>query len=180
MKGLSAAVELAYRASSNGYLVEYVVLSASIIDASLRMALILQHQLDTSSTEIPKELLYQGEGDKAVSERSIYRRALEAGLITEKLFERLQDLYSERNKVVHRYIVSDITTMDAFRIARDFEETVPLIRDAVSIVEEKQIESGVGMTRPSTSEEPHPDLSSWGTDKHGAEWLARAIKKEAT
>lgn len=180
LKGLSAAVELAHRASSNGFLIEYIILAGSIIDAALRMALVLQHQLDTSSSDIPDELLYQGEGDKALSERTVYRRALEAGLITRELFERLQDLYSDRNKVVHRYIISDITTEDAFRIARGFEDAIPIVNEAVWLVEEKQIGRGVGMTRSAAGDMSQEDLSSWAKDKHGAEWLARAIKRRAT
>ena len=55
---------------------ESVVLSAAVIDGTLRMGLILKHQLETNTNDLLEEFLYQEEEEKGISEREIYRRAL--------------------------------------------------------------------------------------------------------
>jgi hypothetical protein len=81
---------------------------------------------------------------------------------------------------VHRYVISDITTADVFEIARGFEETLPMVNAAVGAVERRQLELGVGMTRSEDTEFGQEDLLSWAKDKHGAQWLTRAMKRRPT
>ncbi len=66
------------------------------------MGLILQHQLNTRSSELLEELLLQTEVDPIVSEREIYRRAAQEDVIDSSLSRKLEELYSKRNRVVHR------------------------------------------------------------------------------
>ena len=178
LKGMAAAAQLAKRASSNGYLVEYIILAGSIIDGLLRMGLVLHHQIETSSTDIPEELMLQGEQDATVSEREIYKRSLAAGVIDASLFDRLNVLYSERNRVVHRYVISDITTENVFDTARGFEDVIPLVNGAVHAVEERQIELGVGMTTRGAHLMGERGIVDWASGKHGADWLIEAMRRE--
>ena len=158
-------------------LVEYIILAGSIIDGLLRMGLVLQHEIETSSTRIPEDLLLQRELDSAVSEREIYKLSLSAGIIDASLFDRLNTLYSERNRVVHRYVISDITTENVFDTARGFEDAIPLVNDAVYAVEERQIELGVGITTRGGLRVDERDITNWSASKHGADWLADALRQ---
>lgn len=90
MNGLAAAVQLLNRAGTNGFFIEYVCLATSVIDAILRIGIILKHQLKSRNNEIIDELLSQREEDKIISEREIYRKALKEGIITQALFAQLE------------------------------------------------------------------------------------------
>lgn len=181
MNGLTAAAQLKQRAAENGFMVEVIILCASIIDGALRIGLVLQHQIETKSTEVPEDLVYQRDEDKVISEREIYRRALNAGVIKQALFDELQDLFTARNRVVHRYIISDITTEKVFKIAHRFEKAIELVNDAIWIVEDRQTQLGVGMARKTPRKAPKEDslkeMDAMAKDKHGAEWLARILEK---
>src|SRR5437870_733748 len=97
MEGFVAATQLLQRARENGFLVEFVCLAASVIDGALRIALILQHQLQTGSAAILDDLLYQSDEDRIIPERVIYKRALEHGVIDQTLFDQPENLYAKRN-----------------------------------------------------------------------------------
>lgn len=166
MNGFVAANKLLTRAGQNGFLVEYVCLATSVLDAMLRISLILQHQIKTRTDEIPGELLYQGEAAKIITEREIYRKALKEDIIDEELFVQLNKLHDERNMVVHRYIISDITTRQVLDIGIQYEKIIPVIGDEIRRLEEKQIELGVGMT-VSGSEVAKSQLDEMSAKKHG-------------
>jgi hypothetical protein len=146
MKGFFAANQLMNRAGNKGCFVEYVCLATSIVDGLLRMGLVLKHQLDSHSSEIPTELIYQAYDAKIISERIIYKKALEKFIIAHDHFVRLKDLYTRRNKVVHRYIISEITTDQVLQIASDYQEIIDVIEDQIRQLENQQIESSVGIT----------------------------------
>lgn len=97
MNGCEAATELFTRAFAEGFPTEAVVLGAAVIDSVLRIALVLDHQIRTKSDQLLMELLYQGADDRAVTERQVYRRSLDSGVIPKELFDELETLYSERN-----------------------------------------------------------------------------------
>jgi hypothetical protein len=48
--------------------------------------------------------------------------------------------------VIHRYIISRITTSDVLDIAIRYENMVQFLSDRVHTIEEQQIERGVGIT----------------------------------
>jgi uncharacterized protein YutE (UPF0331/DUF86 family) len=181
MNGFVAATQLLARAANNGFMVEFIVMTASVIDGALRIGLVLQHQIDTQSSGIPNDLVYQRDEEKTDSERRIYRRSLEKQIIDQKLFDELQNLFTERNRVIHRYIISDITTDQVFRIACRFEKTIQRIHDAVWKVEERQIQLGIGMSHKSSATPSTAgitsQLDSMAHTKHGAEWLAWTLRK---
>jgi len=165
MNGFVAAYELLTRAGRNGFLVEYVCLATSVIDAMLRVGLILQHQIKTRTDEIIDEVVYQGDGAKIITEREVYREALKECIIDEELFTQLNKLYDERNMVVHRYIISDITTHRVLDIGIRYEKIIPVIGEKIRRLEEEQIQLGVGMT-VSGSEVTKSQLDEMSAKKH--------------
>jgi len=144
--GVAAATELYNRASEGGSFVESVCLGASLVDATLRIGVVLQEQIDKRTRDIPLELVFQGPKDKAISERDVYRRALAASVIDESTFTQLQGLYDDRNRVIHRYIISRITTSEVLDIAIRYEHVIEALRKRIWEIEERQIHENVGIT----------------------------------
>lgn len=181
MKGFSAARLLLNRAADNGYFIEYVCLATSFVDGLLRTALILQHQLETKTSDILDDLLYQADEDKIIFEREIYSRVLQAGIITQSLFEELEFLYNERNKVVHRYIISEITTEQVLHIALRYDKLIPEVADSVRKLEDEQIRTGIGMTvssgqvPPSIRGSGKAQIHKLAAEKHGNPNLAKKL-----
>jgi len=176
MNGFTAAVELEMRAAKKGCFVECVVLSAAVIDSTLRMGLILKHQLETNTNNLLDELLYQEEDAKGISEREIYRRALARNIITQETYDSLSALYDLRNRVIHRYIISMITTKDVLDIASKYESLKHQVSDHVAELEKEQIRRGVGMTVSGDSENLSETLENVALCKHGDNNLAEALR----
>lgn len=90
MAGFVAARELHARAGNAGSFVECVCLGASLVDALLRIGLVLQYQLHNRTRNIPLDLVFQGPSDQSASEREIYKRAQAWHVIDDHIFEELQ------------------------------------------------------------------------------------------
>lgn len=183
MNAFAAASQLLARAGQNGFFVEYVCLATSVVDATLRMGLTLRRQIETQSNDIPDEYLLQSEEDKIISERQIYRDALKQRVIDEPLFERLDGLYKKRNRVIHRYIISDISTNDVLEIGIEYERVIPEVAKHVKEIESEQIQLGVGMTvaTPAVGKDEMQELlDEMSSKKHGSPILDRALKKRNT
>jgi hypothetical protein len=176
MVGFTAAVELDNRAATKGCFVECVVLSAAVIDGTLRMGLILKHQLETNSQDLLDELLYQEEDEKGISEREIYKRSLAKRIVTKETYDRLNDLYDRRNRVIHRYIISMITTKDVLDVAYAYDSLKHEVSDQVAELEKEQIRLGVGMTVSGNSENLSDTLERIAISKHGDDNLAEALR----
>ena len=176
MNGFAAANQLLSRAGQNGFFIEYVCLATSVVDAMLRTGLILQHQIEHQTSEVLGELVYQEKGDKGIPEREIYKKALEQDIINEELFAQLEDLYNKRNRVIHRYIISDITTRQVLDIAMQYEKVIPVISKGISKLEQTQIELGVGMTVTGT-EVTKSQINEMCARKHCDPSLIRALKE---
>jgi hypothetical protein len=73
IKGVAAASQLLSRATKNGYFIEAICLASNLIDAQLRIGLVLQHQINTKSSDIPIELIHQKSNSKKYSEREIFK-----------------------------------------------------------------------------------------------------------
>jgi len=183
VKGLLAAKQLLIRAQKNGCFIESVCLSASIIDASLRIGIILKHQLNTKSDHLLNELLLQSDDDNITSEREIYNRSLRENIITKSTFSKLELLYKERNKVIHRYIISKITTEQVLSITIDYELIIHEIREALGLLEKQQIKEKIGMTIHSHSlsksdlNKHSQSIIKMINEKHGNKHLAEQLKK---
>ena len=165
MNGFAAATKLLNRAGQNGFLVEYVCLATSVIDAVLRIGIILKYQLKNKTDEVLDELLYMEDEDKIVSEREVYRKAREQDIIDEESFEHLNHLYKKRNRVVHRYIISNITTRKVLDIAIQYERLIPVVSKQIATLEEQQLELGIGMTIAG-SEVTKSQLDRMAAEKH--------------
>jgi len=149
MKGLGAASQLLYLSKNKGCFIECVCLSATIIDASLRIGIILKHQLDNKTNSILTDLIYQSDEDKIITEREVYKKALSVGVINQGISDKLELLYKQRNKVVHRYIISEITTEKIILIAQEYEYVIDYIKKCLDKLEIRQINEGIGMTKTS-------------------------------
>ena len=179
MNGFVAAVQLSHRAGKNGFFIEYILLIASIIDGMLRISLMLQYQIETKSYKVLDALLYQSIEDKIISERKIYKISLDKKIISKKLFDDLEKLYKQRNRVIHRYIISDISTKEVLNIGIQYEQVKYLVSDCVETLESKQIKSGIGMTRReknTTKENLHKMLNEMSSKKHNNIILNRTLK----
>src|SRR6266568_3259396 len=178
--GVAAATELYNRASERGSFVESVCLGASLVDAMLRIGLILQKQINERTRDIPLELVFQQPSDKPISERDIYRRALAISVIDDSTFMQLQAFYDERNRVIHRYIISRITTSEVLDIAIRYEHMITALRKRLYEIEERQIRENVGITVRGPAlegEEGQRFLEEFADEKHTTA-LARLLRRK--
>jgi len=176
MDGLVAAYELPQRAAQNGFFIEYICLAASIIDGHLRMGLIFEHQLETCSSELLEELLLQTDIDPIIPEREIYRRAAQKGVINDGLAVKLAELYTKRNRVVHRFLISELTTHEVLQIAAEFEQLLPTVSTAVGDLEARQVQLGIGMSRSGEMPGLGRRLGEMSAKKHGNPLLAKLLR----
>ncbi|HEX7025715.1 MAG TPA: hypothetical protein VF268_00595 [Gammaproteobacteria bacterium] len=174
--GFTAAIELYNRAGKIGAFIESVCLAASIIEASLRMGLVLKHQINMQSSDILDELLFQGEEDKVTVERKIYDRALHEGVINQKLFSTLEELYKDRNRVVHRYIISELTTEEVLSIAIKYDKAIQDVSSAVEVLENEQIQRGIGITRSDIVEFDMKEYFDLASNKHGKRGFVNKLR----
>jgi len=169
VRGFSGARELYQRAIDNNSYIELVCLGASIIDATLRIGIILKHQIDTESDEQISELLQQEDDDKIINEKDVYQRALDNKVIDKGVYDNLINLYESRNRVIHRYIISEITTQQVGEIAKCYYDTFNIVKEKIVELEDKQKELGIGMTVDIKGHENEIGawLKSLAKDKHG-------------
>jgi len=180
MASLMASFDLKMKAMKSKSLVELLIITANQIDAYLRMAIVLTKQLDDKTERIDIKLLFQGETDSPVMERKIYQQAKDHGIIDQATFDTLELLYRERNKVVHRYIITDFKTRDLYKIVYDYEVASETVRLALKTVEDRQFKEGIGIYGGKDPSQ-HPDsrdlqvLYSQINDKHLLRELSRKI-----
>lgn len=146
LNGVAAASELYGKAARNGSIIETVCLAANLIDAKLRIGIILARQLERGDKSIDVDLLLQTPTDRPIFEKEIYAIARKEGVIYASLEQELRRVYDDRNRVIHRYIITDITTDDVLAIGIAYEHAIEEVRRAIWTLERKQIDLGVGMT----------------------------------
>ena len=178
---LAASHDLLENAYINNSHIELVVLLANQIDAYLRLSIILKQQLNNKTNNIEIKYLFQGDNEKGISERKIFSRAKDLGIINEELFKDLNNLYSLRNRVIHRYIISFIKTRDIAKIAFDYTFLNEKIRLILGEIEELQFKCGFeiygkGYKKDDKITEPdYRRAISWINDKHLLDKLKRKI-----
>jgi hypothetical protein len=145
MSSIAATIDLRNRAIDNGSFIEYIVLTANHIDAMLRSAIILTNQLENGNKDIDTSILFQSETDKPIIEKEIYKRALDKKIIDQTLFDELFLLYNDRNKVVHRYIITDIRTEEILEIAMKYDKIDVKINSILNALEKRQFDLGIGL-----------------------------------
>lgn len=163
MNSYAASVDLLQRAYDNGSAIEITVLLSNQIDALLRLVLILKKQLDDKSNIIDTTLIYQREHDKPVMEKQVYRMALENGIINKDLHDKLYILYDQRNKVIHRYIITDLLTKNVFETAFEYSQIEKQIGKIVKEYEQMQYIAKIGIY--GIAESPDKPLSNEEQDE---------------
>lgn len=182
MAALGASFDLRNSARERGCLVELIVVLANQIDAYLRLCLTMKKQLDLATNDLDVSLLYQGPSDKPILEREVYRRAEKAGIIDESLFQQLEILYGQRNRIVHRYIISDIRTTEMYNIAEQYEKAFESVRLQVEQLENQQFAAHIGIYGgPRDPQSPHSEsdvtfMMSMINDKHLLDHFKREIE----
>lgn len=153
LQGVDATSLMLSKAVENKAFIEATCLLASQIDALLRIGIVLMKQLINKNSEIEVEWIYQGLTDTKISEKEIYLKSKEIGIIDETIYKTLYNYYDNRNRVVHRFIISEITLAEIESIAFDYYQIQKEINSIVYKIESEQIELNVGMTTYSTKNE---------------------------
>jgi hypothetical protein len=146
LQGIGATNLMLNKAIENKAFIEATCLLGTQIDSLLRIAIVLQHQLINKNMVIEKEWIYQGTTDKKKSEKDIYKKAKDLGIIDEAMFDDLYKLYEDRNRVVHRFIISEITLADVESISYEYYQVRENIKQIVDDIESEQIKQNIGMT----------------------------------
>lgn len=173
MSSIAATIDLRNRAFKNESYIELVVLLANHIDALLRLSLILSEQIKNKNDFIDTTLIFQSSSDKPIMEKKIYERALTEGIIGQNFYDSLFNLYDERNKVVHRYIITDLKTRDVIKIVMEYSLILEKVDTIIETLEETQFQSKIGIYGTDTP--PKKPINKIGLkriisnikDKHG-------------
>ena len=158
MEGIHAwALRTAYARDSRNW-VETVVLQVGLLDALLRIGIILKRQLKAGNSDIELKLIYQGEDSGYYGERQIYNMARDESVIDEQFHKTLNTAYDQRNRSIHRLLLSEITFGDLHRVSSLYESLIQECSNDIFKLEEEQIRTGRGMTRRGKA----PDLADEG------------------
>lgn len=147
LQGVGATAAILNKAVINKAFIEATCVLANQIDALLRIGIVLKKQIINSNSEIEIEWIYQGPNDKKKTEKNIYTKAKEIGIINESLFNKLYHLYEDRNRVVHRFIISEITIAEIETIAYNYYQLQEQINKIIFNIESEQIKLNIGMTK---------------------------------
>jgi hypothetical protein len=170
MKGVAASTAILNNAVENKSFIEVTCILANQIDALLRIGIVLKNQLLNKNDDIDEQWVYQGPNDKRKSEKDIYQKAKSLGIIDEVIYNKLFTLYEDRNRVVHRFIISEITLAEVEDIAFGYYQIMNEINRIIYEIEQEQIKRGVGMTTVVKSGEINEllgNLEKWIDEKLG-------------
>jgi len=160
LQGVGASSLILSKAIKNKAFIEATCILANQIDALLRIGIILKKQINNGNGEIETEWIYQGAKDKIKSEKDIYKKSLELNILNKSQFENLFSLYNDRNRVIHRFVISEITLAEVEDIAYAYYQHQIEITQMIFEIESEQIRLGVGMTGVDNSEpNPKEDLN---------------------
>lgn len=161
LQGVGATSLILSNAISNKAFIEATCILASQIDALLRTGIILKKQIDNNNSDIEVEWIYQGLSDRKKSEKDIYNKALNLEIIDQTTLDELYILYDDRNRVIHRFIISEITLAEVEEIAYKYYEKTKSINKLIYNIESEQIKNKVGMTRTGEKDENNDGDSSF-------------------
>jgi len=157
LQGIGATNIILKRAFDNKAFIEATCILSNQVDSLLRISIVLKLQLLNRHDIIEKEWIYQGRNDKKKSEKDVYKRAKELAAIDDELFNELFALYEDRNRVIHRFIISEITLNEVEAISHKYYIIRERIKIIVDDLESEQIKLGIGMI---TSDENDPGNKS--------------------
>jgi len=146
LQGVGATSLILSKAVENKAFIEATCVIANQIDALLRIGIILKNQIVNSNREIETEWIYQGLSDKKKSEKDVYKKSLDLGIIDQSFFDELYKLYDDRNRVIHRFIISEITLAEVEEIAYKYHVKAEALNKIIYDLEAEQIKLNVGMT----------------------------------
>ncbi|WP_309046002.1 hypothetical protein [Marinobacter sediminicola] len=178
---LAASYDLLNNAIESESFIEVIAVATNQIDAFLRLSIVIAIQLQDETDEIKIKYLYQGDNERGIMERKIFENALKYNVITEEIYEELASLYKLRNRVIHRYIISDIKTRDLPHIAVKYLEAVEKVRLALRDLENKQTKCHFGVYGKKFGKVLAPDektikrLYANVNDKHLIDKLTRNV-----
>lgn len=135
------------RAKQNDFLIEALVLYASLVDGLCRIGLILKEQIDNNNSLINQSYIYQSDEVRGITEREIYKLSLNKHVISEDIFNKLSQLYDFRNKLIHRFFLSEIDYSKTKTYLSEYEEVYQVLYKTIFALETQQIMSGIGMTK---------------------------------
>lgn len=142
---LASSYDLRERALESKSHIEIIAIVSNQIDAYLRISIVLKKQLEQQTNNIEVKYLFQEENERGIMERNIYKEAKSLNIITQDLFDELNLLYDMRNRVIHRYIISYIKTIDIADTAVKYLLLSEKIRKILKSIEDEQIENGIGI-----------------------------------
>lgn len=154
---LAASFDLKESALESRALIEFILIVASQIDSYLRLCIVMKKQLNDRTDEFEEKYFYQGEKCKPITERAIYKEAKDLGVLSNENYESLSALYDLRNKIVHRFIISEIKTRDLVDIALDYDAASEEIRLSMKKLEDLQRHSKVGIYKDSAAADDEID-----------------------
>jgi len=141
-----AARQLLIRAHQTGSLIEAMVLYVSVIDGFLRIALVLNKQLAGDPQGDIDAYVQQVPGGAKFTEREIYTEAYLSGLIDDGLKAEITDLYEQRNAIIHRFFLTDLTYGNLGPLLDRYEILYEQCAAIVERLELRQVQEGKGMT----------------------------------
>ena len=158
LQGVGATALILSKAIENKSFIEATCILANQIDALLRIGIVLKNQTVNNNAEIELEWIYQGLTDKKKIEKEVYKKAKDLGIIEESLFNELYKLYDDRNRVIHRFIISEITFAEVEEISYKYYKVRQKVNTIIYDIEEEQIRLNIGMTRKSWDKETTDNL----------------------
>jgi len=147
LQGVGATSLMLSKAVKNKAFIEATCILANQIDALLRIGIVLKNQINNANSEIETEWIYQGLNDRKKSEKDIYKKSLELNILSQSDFDKLYSLYDDRNRVIHRFVISEITLAEVEDIAYEYYQKQQIINQIIFKIESEQIKLGIGMTR---------------------------------
>lgn len=165
LEGIAAMFFVLDQSLNNKCHIESICAQTNLTDAYLRCALILKNQINKTNKDIDIKWIYQGLDDKAIPEKRIYDEAFRENIINDNQLELLYKLYDERNRVIHRFIISEISYIDiediSYRCRLIFEEIWEIVKD----LENQQIKLSIGMTKDRSENESDFDHKAFIKEK---------------
>ena len=140
----AAARALLQKAHDQGNLIEGLILYAALTDAFLRNMLAIKTggKVTDSTTVYFGSIaldsdLFRHSSKRWFSEREIFRMALAANVVSEDEFQVLNDLYSFRNRIVHRFITSDVSYSDIAPRLIQYEHLYETLYEKLALIEKQ-------------------------------------------
>ncbi|OJW81538.1 MAG: hypothetical protein BGO69_09135 [Bacteroidetes bacterium 46-16] len=145
-RGFLGAKILLERAKVADSLLELLVLNATVLDATLRLGIILATQLREKNDVVPRELIIQ-ESKAFISERKVYSLAKDEGILDDADFTEVSELYDFRNVAIHRYFISGMEYREIEPMIDRYETISSKASQRLRMLEDEQVAKGIGMTK---------------------------------